>query len=288
MAIELKDIYKLLEFTPEDGKEPTMDQINDHFQKNFIGLEVAHERGEVIGKVLGKKLGEISTTLKNQFEDLGVSFEGKPIKEDGRVSYAKVLEFGTAEVKEQLKNLKEHAGKTDDKKIKELQDMIDKTKADYTIVIGERDNLKSLVEQKEQEFEGFKKNTVLSEKIKGAKSKIQFSDQANEFARKGFDVAFHEKYTIELSDTNDSEDGLRIISNATKQRVSKGNKFVTYEDLYKTELAEAKLLKMAETQNNNNNRVQFGNQNNQNNNNGQKEIKINSIAERIAAGETNL
>jgi hypothetical protein len=284
MAVELKEIYKLLDFVPENEAEVTIDQVNDHFQKTFVGLAVAHERGEIINKVQGKKLGELSTKLKNTFEDLGISFEGKEIKEDGRVSFEKVMEIGSASLKDELKNLKESGSKTDDKKVIELQEKIDKIKSDYTTILGERDNLKSLVDQKDQEFEGFKKNTILSEKIKGAKGKIQFSESANEFSKKGFDVAFHEKYTIELSDENDSEDGLRIISNATKQRVSKGSKFVTYEDLYKTELAEAKLLKMAEgTQTQHTTRTQFSPSNN-----GEQKQKISSMAERIAAGDTNI
>jgi len=243
-------------------------------------MNVAAENDTIKNKILGKELGTLSTKFKNMFEGAGVSFEGKEIKEDGRIILDKVAELGFSELTNEIKNLKESSGKTNDKQIKELTDKLEGLKSDYTTVLGERDGLKTTVEQKESEFNSFKTNLALNTKLSEAKKGIQFSESVNEYTKKGFDIAFNEKYEVALADENDSEDGLRIVSKATKQRVSEGNKFVTYENLYKKEMKEASLLKVAEPKKEPV-RVQF---------NGEKgkEIKVNSLAERIAAGETKI
>jgi len=250
--MEIKDILSLIEYKQPEGEELDLEKVKEHFEKNFVGINVATEKDEIKNIILGKYKGTHATALKNHFEALGVSFEGKDVKDDkSRLIVDKVMEAGIQALKDNIKELKESANKTDDKKAIELQGKLDKITGDYSIVTKERDELKSLVEKKESEFEGFKKNTILTEKIKSAKEKIQFTEKAIEFTKKGFDMDFHEKYNIELSDTQDSADGLRITNKRTNERISKGNKFVTYEDLYKTELAEAKLLKMADSVNNN-------------------------------------
>jgi len=280
---EVKEILSLLQFNLPEGKElKDIDatEIKTHFDTNFIGMNVAAENDTIKNKILGKELGTLSTKFKNMFEGAGVSFEGKEIKEDGRIILDKVAELGFSELTNEIKNLKESSGKTNDKQIKELTDKLEGLKSDYTTVLGERDGLKTTVEQKESEFNSFKTNLALNTKLSEAKKGIQFSESVNEYTKKGFDIAFNEKYEVALADENDSEDGLRIVSKATKQRVSEGNKFVTYENLYKKEMKEASLLKVAEPKKEPV-RVQF---------NGEKgkEIKVNSLAERIAAGETKI
>ena len=280
---EAKDILKLLQFNLPEGKELKdidTSEIESYFNSNFIGMNVAAENDTIKNKILGKELGSLSTKAKNMFESAGVSFEGKEIKEDGRIMIDKVYEVGFSELSNEIKALKESSGKTNDKQIKELTDKLEGLKSDYTTVLSERDGLKQTVEQKDSEFNSFKTNLSLNTKLSEAKKGIQFSESVNDYTKKGFDIAFNEKYEVALADENDSEDGLRIVSKATKQRVSEGNKFVTYENLYKKEMKEANLLKVAE-QKKESVRVQFYNDE-------KKDIKISSFAERIAAGETKL
>ena len=246
--MEIKDILSLIEYKQPEGEELELEKVKEHFEKNFVGIRIAAEKGAIKDIVLGKYKGTQATALKNRFEALGISFADKEIKDDeGRIIVDKVLESGIDYFTKTINELKESSSKTDDKKAIELQGKLDKIVSDYSIVTKERDGLKSLVEEKEKEYEGYKKNTVLSEKIKSEKNGIEFTEDANEYTRLGFDLKFNEKYAVELSDTQDSSDGLRIINKATNERVSKGNKFVSYGDLYRTELAERNLLKMNST-----------------------------------------
>lgn len=283
---EAKELLKLLQFNLPEGKELKdieTSEIETHFNTNFVGVNVAAEKDEIKNKILGKELGTLSTKFKKMFEGAGVSFEGKEIKENDRIILDKVAEVGFAELTGQITNLKESSGKTNDKLQKELQEKLEALKSDYTTVLSERDNLKSTVEQKESEFSSFKTNLTLNSKIEEQKKGIEFSESVDKYKKKGFDLEFNEKYDIGLSDENDSEDGLRIVDKKTKARVSEGNKFVTLANLYKKELKEANMLKVAE-QKKDPIRVNF----NQRQDGDKKEIKVNPLAEQIAAGETKL
>jgi len=283
--MKAEEILTLLEFKLPDGKtieEIEVKDLKEHFDKSFVGINVAAENETIKNKILGKERGSLATQVKNKFEELGISFEGKEVKDGERLMLDKVLNIGFTESLNTVKTLKEAANHTDDTKLKEVQKKLDKLQTDYSTVLSERNTLNETLKTKDSEFEGFKTRTIIDSKIKTAKDKIPFSETWNEFAKTGFDKAFFDKYQIELSDTNDSGDGLRIINKATNTRVSKGNSFITLEELYKQELSDAKGLKL---------------NNNQNNNNGGgskpgfvfnkegKEIKINPLAAKIAAGE---
>lgn len=281
---EAKDILSLLQFNLPEGKElkdVDTSEIETHFKENFIGMNVAAENDTIKNKILGKEIGSLSTKAKNMFESAGVNFEGKEIKEDGRIMIDKVYEVGFAELTGQLKTLKESSGKTNDKQISDLTTKIESLQSDYTTVLKERDGLKQSVDEKDKFHNEFVSGLELRTRLSKAKKNIQFSDTADKYAKIGFDVDFNNKYEVALSDENDSEDGLRIVSKETKQRISEGNKFVTYENLYKKELMEAKLLKVAEQK-------QEKKVFNYQQQNGNKEVKISSFAEQIAAGETNV
>jgi len=283
--MKAEEILTLLEFKLPDGKtieEIEVKDLKEHFDKSFVGINVAAENETIKNKILGKERGSLATQVKNKFEEMGISFEGKEVKDGERLMLDKVLNIGFTESLNTVKTLKEAANHTDDTKLKEVQKKLDKLQTDYSTVLSERNTLNETLKTKDSEFEGFKTRTIIDSKIKTAKDKIPFSETWNEFAKTGFDKAFFDKYQIELSDTNDSGDGLRIINKATNTRVSKGNSFITLEELYKQELSDAKGLKL---------------NNNQNNNNGGgskpgfvfnkegKEIKINPLAAKIAAGE---
>lgn len=283
--MKAEEILTLLEFKLPNGKtieEIEVKDLKEHFDKSFVGINVAAENETIKNKILGKERGSLATQVKNKFEEMGISFEGKEVKDGERLMLDKVLNIGFTESLNTVKTLKEAANHTDDTKLKEVQKKLDKLQTDYSTVLSERNTLNETLKTKDSEFEGFKTRTIIDSKIKTAKDKIPFSETWNEFAKTGFDKAFFDKYQIELSDTNDSGDGLRIINKATNTRVSKGNSFITLEELYKQELSDAKGLKL---------------NNNQNNNNGGgskpgfvfnkegKEIKINPLAAKIAAGE---
>jgi len=283
--MKAEEILTLLEFKLPDGntiEEIEVKDLKEHFDKSFVGINVAAENETIKNKILGKERGSLATQVKNKFEEMGISFEGKEVKDGERLMLDKVLNIGFTESLNTVKTLKEAANHTDDTKLKEVQKKLDKLQTDYSTVLSERNTLNETLKTKDSEFEGFKTRTIIDSKIKTAKDKIPFSETWNEFAKTGFDKAFFDKYQIELSDTNDSGDGLRIINKATNTRVSKGNSFITLEELYKQELSDAKGLKLNNNQNNNN---VGGSKPGFVFNKEGKEIKINPLAAKIAAGE---
>jgi len=283
--MKAEEILTLLEFKLPNGKtieEIEVKDLKEHFDKSFVGINVAAENETIKNKILGKERGSLATQVKNKFEEMGISFEGKEVKDGERLMLDKVLNIGFTESLNTVKTLKEAANHTDDTKLKEVQKKLDKLQTDYSTVLSERNTLNETLKTKDSEFEGFKTRTIIDSKIKTAKDKIPFSETWNEFAKTGFDKAFFDKYQIELSDTNDSGDGLRIINKATNTRVSKGNSFITLEELYKQELSDAKGLKLNNNQNNNN---VGGSKPGFVFNKEGKEIKINPLAAKIAAGE---
>ena len=55
---EVKEILSLLQFNLPEGKELKdidTSEIKEHFETNFVGMDIAHEKEIVRSKVLGKK-----------------------------------------------------------------------------------------------------------------------------------------------------------------------------------------------------------------------------------------
>jgi len=240
--MEVNDLLKIIEFNLPEGKELkdiTVEEVQDDFRTKYIGKNIAHEVDDIRNKILGKEWGTFETAFKRLAKELEIDVKdlgGK--KED--------IDKLTEALKVKVSAIKESAGKTKDQKLIELENEIEKYKSDYKTVLSQNETLQTELKTGKSEFESFKTNLTLNQKLEEAKGKIEFSEKADKFTKKGFFVDFNEKYKVELSSDNDSEDGLRI-TDKSGNRVSAGSKFMKLEDILAKELKEANLLKLNNT-----------------------------------------
>jgi len=240
--MEVNDLLKIIEFNIPDGKELkdiTVEEVQDDFRTKYIGKNIAHEVDDIRNKILGKEWGTFETAFKRLAKELEIDVKdlgGK--KED--------IDKLTEALKIKVSAIKESAGKTKDQKLIELETEIEKYKSDYKTVLSQNETLQTELNTGKSEFESFKTNLNLNQKIEEARSKLAFSEKADKYVKKGFYDEFAEKYKVELSADNDSEDGLRI-TDKSGNRVSAGSKFMKLEDILNKELKEAGYLKLNNT-----------------------------------------
>jgi len=82
--MKAEEILTLLEFKLPNGKtieEIEVKDLKEHFDKSFVGINVAAENETIKNKILGKERGSLATQVKNKFEEMGISFEGKEVKD---------------------------------------------------------------------------------------------------------------------------------------------------------------------------------------------------------------
>lgn len=239
---EIGDVLRILEFELPEGKELADIDISDiqkiHNEK-FIGKNIAHEDQTIKGKVLGKEWGSYETAFKRLAREVeleGVEITGK--KDD--------VDKITEVLKTKIDSIKENSTASKDKQVEQLTNDLNKYKADYNTVLKQKEEADNLVLQKDNEFKSYKTNLTLNQKIDQAKNGISFSEQVNDYTKKGFFVELSEKYNIELSEENDSDDGLRI-SDKNGNRIQNGSKFTTLKELYEKEAKDAKILKLSDS-----------------------------------------
>jgi len=247
----MANIDELLKDLPEDK----VNEIKSHLNENYVGRNVAHEDTELINKVWGKKKGSYETQLKRNLK--AVSEDLLSPKEIEELGFDKALDTAFEKIARLKQSLEEKAKGNGNptKEFEELKSKYEKLNGDFLQIKTQRDEFEGLVSKKDEEFSSFKKNLAINSKKREALKNIAFTDNlqgpARDFALQGFNDSFNSKYSIELSDEDES--GI-VIRNKQGQRVSKDNKFLSLEELYKQEAHAAGLLKL---NNNSNKKIKF-------------------------------
>jgi hypothetical protein len=228
---DLKTFLKDIDLSEELADKP--DELKEKFHELFVARSLADTDEEIASKVVGKRLGAITTLAKREFGLESSEIEGKKVEE--------ILSIGASKFKTKVEELTKAA----EGKNPEAAEWEKKLKAIET----EREQFKRMAEEKQSEFEAFKNEATTKEKnlrlnyaLTGIKSKIEWSDTANEIAKKGFDAHLKEVYSFDLNDK-----GELIATDANGQPVQNAKKtgFLTPEEVIKTEALKFNLLKLS-------------------------------------------
>lgn len=248
----LKDILQKLEY-PLDGidfenpPDDLKDKVIAHFNKNLIFKSVAHEDPEITKKIVGRRIGQVETYAKQKLKEFS-NITGKDIFKEGELEgkkFEEILDLGFERIQGDVKEIKENASKTDDKKIEKLIADLEVKQRDYQAlqskfdgVIGERDELKN-------SFEDYKISTKRDAIKNQELSKIKFSETADAYWKKGFFSELDSKYKMELAD--DNELGYKVINTETKETILDGSKPKEYWRIVEEAAKEAGKLNVNTT-----------------------------------------
>lgn len=237
MALELKDVLAELGVT-EDADKLTIEQFREHRDKTYVGRAVAHQDEDIVKKVSGKFLGSIETAVTRAFKGLGIELSGEETK--GK-KLEDIITMAAERAGKTIEEVKAEAGKGNDEKLQKALEDLEKATARKKETETALKEAQGIISQKEQEFTGKIKEFKLGSKLGEAKAKIPLSDNADEYRLAGFEVKFKEKYNVDLDDS----DNIVITDKEGKQiKNATGGGFYGFEDIYKKELEEAKMLKV--------------------------------------------
>lgn len=231
-------IDKILKYTgieiPE-GKtieDFSIDDFKKAFDSRYITKENAVRDEEIKSKITGEVLGATQTKLKRTFKEYGIEVEGDNII-DLSADFAKKQ---NETYQKQLEELKGKGGKEIEEKYKE------KLQAKE----GEISNLQKMLEVKDSElnnklneFKSTQKKSQLEAYRSELFGKLKFSENVNEYTKKGFYSDFSEKYKLDID-----EDGNRLITNSKGERIANPDKhgeFMTPEQVISVEFEKANL-----------------------------------------------
>lgn len=229
MSVEVKDITA---FTGIEAD--SIEDFKSKFNESYIPkAEYTKAMGEVNGK--------LQTAVKKVGKDLGVELE----TEDWKKPLTEVLPLFGEKVKgrfTELEGAKSATAEEIENKYKGELDTYKQKVNDYKAL---NETLKSQFEGFKTEVESEKKNFKVSTHFDKAFNGLNFAENANDYARKGFKAAITEKYKFELGD--DDKPVVRTPSGEIVQSKAKAGTPATFDEVLANELKEAKLEKVADS-----------------------------------------
>jgi hypothetical protein len=228
MALELKDVLKVFDLSIDDPDKLTIEQLQELRDGKFVHRDTAHQDEAIIKKITGKAIGSIETAVVREFKALGAEFEPGEVKDK---KLEDIIALGSQKVAGRIKTIEEQANQGNDEKLNTLTDENKKLKLRNNELSQSNKDKDSLFAQKEQEFNGKLKETLLGYKVSEVKGKIPLSDNANEYAVAGFNLKFGEQFRPEFDEHEnliivDAKEGKQVKNPAT-------GGFYTYEEVYK-------------------------------------------------------
>lgn len=232
MSDTLKEFLAELDLPAELADKPIA-EIKDKFNEQFVARKIADSDPDIVKNITGKTLGRLSRQLGTTFGLEKEEWEGQKFED--------IIAKAEAKTKTQIEDLKKAAeGKNPD--AKEWEEKISKA-------TKERDQYKKMAEEKDREFGDFKQTAEQEKKglklgfaLTGIKSKIEWSESANDLAKKGFDAHINENYKF---DFDESGNLLAFDKSGNKVENTKKTGFLTPDEVYKAEAAKHGLLKLA-------------------------------------------
>jgi|SRR3972149_6117292 len=239
--ITLNDILEQLDCAQElrDGLtkgEKTVDDFKTYLQSTWIHRDMVESDKELIDKIYGRRLGAINTELIKNFKDFGVSkadTEGKKIED--------LLKLASSKVNEKIKELNENAGKSDDKKLEDLQTKLNALTEKYQLsenaVLAANQEKEKLSNDFNSKMKEFKLNTVFN----NVKSAIKWKDDITEVEKIGFDAMLKNKYRF---DVDEKENPIVLDGDGNKVKNQKATAFISLQELVEKEATDQKLIKL--------------------------------------------
>ena len=216
MPIDQKEVLEYLGI--KDAPE-NLEAFRKSFDASYIkkSPDVIKQDEELYGKLLGEKIGGVSTKLRRGLKQIGIELSDPDVK-DKKIE--EIIEMGLKKASEhfggKITELEGQVGKGNDEKVTELQKQLEKIQGKYTDLKGLHDNTMQEYETSKAtwatEKKGIKKQVQFGEAIKGIKWKSGITD----IEKKGFFATFDEEHTVDLDDKDTPEvfdkSGKRIAS----------------------------------------------------------------------------
>lgn len=243
MAIELKDLAELLEVEIVDAD--TADTVKEKLHSTWIPRKMADSDQELVNKVLGKRLGALTTAVRREFKEAGLELSDEEIKDK---KLEEVVAIAAGKAKNTFSELKEKASAGNDAKLKAADKALEEFQKKYTDLEGLQLATKQKLEDTEKSMSSQIKQSKLNYKVNEIEAKIPYSEGATDLVKRGFRAMLDEKYVRDL----DENDNVIVLDKSKNERVrnEKGTDFATWEDVVTREAKAANILKVSDVNKN--------------------------------------
>ncbi len=199
MALNEELVGKVLSFLNVEKieSEEDFDNFKQTFNSKFVSKETAHTDEDIKNRVVGKRMGEITSKLVEFGKALGqdVSFDKLRDKKVEDV----ITEFGSV-VTTQLEQLQSKAKEGNDKKLNDLQKELEDKVKSLTSYKEALEQTQGLLAEKESNFQSELKNYKVQTKLKDIRASIPFVDGITDVQRAGFETIINSSYKFDLDE----------------------------------------------------------------------------------------
>lgn len=215
MAIKAEEILPLLGLT-EDVENITLDDFKAKVGEKYVLREEVLKDEEIKKKFTGTVLGKLSTKAAQQFGLTSGEVKDKSMEE--------IFDLAKTKYESQVAELKEQAGKGNDKKVEELN----KKLADLQSELGIKETGLKQWEEKynteiagsEQKLKTFKLNDTLNKVKSSLSEKFTEEYKKNDLVKEGFETHISRLYEFDLDEKENpvvksKADGKVVISKKT-------------------------------------------------------------------------
>lgn len=232
--MDFKDeILNYLDATDVDS----LDKFKEKFNSKFIPLNEAHKYPDVASKVIGKRMGEITSKLVDFGKTFGIEETFDSLKEK---KVEEAIDYFKETLSGKMGELKEASKSGNDKKVNDLTKQLEDMQKSISSYKEANEKLRS-------EYDGFKsqsENNIRSYKInhqiENLKNKISWVDDLTDVQRVGYDAALKTNYHFDL----DEKDNL-VVKDKEGKLIQKKDKAGAFAEPFEIleQLAEANKLK---------------------------------------------
>lgn len=226
MKIEIKDLADVMGV--EITEETTREEFINSFNNKFVPAENHN-----------KKIKEINAraahAINKSFRDAGFEVTKEEVE---KVDLFELPSVYASKVTAKLTELESNKSATEEEIAKKYEKELTTYKTKAADLSGLLEETKTGFEQFKSEVQTKEKNFAINTYKSNAMSQLNWSDNANEFVKKGFEATINEKYRFELDDENKpivrDKDGKVIASTV------KAGDIATYEEVIKSEFSALK------------------------------------------------
>lgn len=223
MKIELKDLAELtgVEITEETTREEFLNSFNDRY---------------VPSDTHKKKITEINAraahAINKSFRDAGFEL---PKEEVEKVDLFELPSVYASKVSSKLQELESNKSATEEEIAKKYEKELTTYKTKAQDLSGQLEQTKNGFEAFKSEVQTKERNFAINTHKSNAMNTLNWSDNANEFIKKGFEATINERYKFDLDEEN--RPVVRDKEGKIVPSKLKAGDYATYDEVIKTEFS---------------------------------------------------
>jgi len=237
MAIEVKDILATLSIDA-DVEKLTPEEFKTQVESKFVLRELALKDPDINTKIQGLIYGKANTKAAQTFGLKSSDVDGKKLDE--------IFTLVKANYDTQINALTEQVGKSDDKKLTELQKKLQELESTLSVKdAGLADWEKKYatdVTAKEDILKNYKLSSALGKVRESLADKFTEEYKTNELVKTGFESYINSVYAFDLDEKDNPVVKLKSDGSFVKSKVKAGH-IATPDEIFLAEMDAKKVLK---------------------------------------------